>query len=361
GLFSEWLETRSVTKRRGEQLTDELVATVLQEGKVKFRNCRRFRHDRSKDNDRTSSPLSDQCLKALLFETSMDELAKTSLFNRYKTSSGVHFDPVLQKTGFQFHPVLDYKYVVGGVLDIFNCQQQKDLPLIVGSMGWEATIVESSIQQNPKAFFEGIPEPQIRTAYLFPKTGHTSLLAERFYGDKTFGVPAELMARFHSQKNENTYLYFFNYIGDEMSYSKGATHHLLTPFVFRTLETTDIKNIYKPSPVDRAVASVWSGYWQAFINATPTANDAKTPLAYNLNQRGIASITPHSPPPWGEYDAQLRNRLFINQSGNFTSTGQREFGDRETYNYDLQGAMSSRYALVEKYFYSQKRFSICDK
>lgn len=336
GSLTRWLENREITKDRGTHLTDELINLGL--GKD-LNDCR--------DVNSTESA-SDSCIKQLLFNTPIEELSKASLFSRYK-KNGIQYDPVRNKTGFEYHPVLDHKYVLGGTLDVFRCNQQKNLPLIVGSMGWEANIVESAINANPQPFFEKIPESLIRPKYSFPTTGQTELLAELFYADKTFAVPAELLARFHSQKNRNTYLYFFNYIGDNMSDVKGARHQLLTPFVFRTLETTGIKDVYLPSSVDRAVASVWSGYWQSFIERQP-----------NLVEEGITSKTVHSPPTWMAYNPSVKNRLFVNHSGKIVAPGQREFGGRQTYNFDLQGPMASRYQFIETYFFPSNRFSLCE-
>lgn len=336
GSRTSWLDTRKITQQRGSQLTEEL----LQDSSVTelFPNC-------------TKQNTTDTCIEDILFKLPIDRLQKTSFFNRYKKSDGSRFDPIRKRSGFEFHPVLDYKYVLGGTLDIFKCQQQKDLPLIVGSMGWEANLIENALAQssNPSSIFEGIPESKIRSAYAFPKLGQTTLLAERFYGDKTFGVPAEMIARFHSQKNKSTYLYFFNYIGDNMEYTKGATHQLLTPFVFRSLETTNIAQHFKPSPIDRAVASVWSGYWKSFIKMDPSS----------FSSAPIASQTEHSPSPWESYSSEIRNRLFINHSGKLLAPSKREFGGRQTYNLNLEGTLMNRYQLIESYYFPESKFSAC--
>lgn len=355
GSLTKWLDNREITKQRGTHLSDEL----LRDNSISktFSNCSQQYNRHVPIDEYRRQEINDICLFEILLTTSVDKLKKTSLFNRYKQPDGSRFDPVRKRTGFEFHPVLDHKYVVGGTLDIFKCHQQKDLPLIVGSMGWEGNLIEKALEQssNPASVFDGIPESRIRPAYTFPKAGHTNLLAEYFYGDKTFGVPSELIARFHSQKNRNTYLYFFNYIGDNMTDTKGSTHQLLTPFVFRSLETTPIAEHLKPSPVDRAVASVWSGYWQGFIKMDPTA----TNISSSQSKNTIVSQTEHSPSPWFEYDQEARNRLFVNHSGNLLEPGKREFGGRQTYNFDLQGPMKSRYQLIESYYFPSRHFSKC--
>ncbi len=331
GSLTSWLPTKATTRNRGLHLTNELIS--LGEGN-KYAEC--------------VDHVSNECWSKLLFETDINTLKKTSLFNRYLSEDGTRYDPIQKRSGFEFHPILDKKYVVGGILDLFYCGVQKNRPLIVGSMGWEANIVEDAIKKNPTPFFDGIRESTLANIYNIKGTENRTLLAERFYGDKTFGVPSQMIARYHSRKNPNTYLFFFNYIGDEMEYTKGATHQLLTPFVFRSLETK-LSSYFKPSDVDKAVSSVWSGYWQNFVMNNHSSGSI-------LNSRTI-----YSPPPWTPHTETNNSRLFVNHSGMIVSPGQREFGDRQTYNYSFEGILEDRYNFIESVYYNPQRYEKCSQ
>jgi para-nitrobenzyl esterase len=203
----------------------------------------------------------------------------------------------------QTQPMVDDSIVTKGFLKHFEEGTQKDIPLIIGSNGWEASVAIDAITSNPPAFFFGIDEEVLKDT--FQICTDQQLLAERVYGDKTFGVPARRIARYHSRKGNLTYLYFFNYVASGLltTFPKGAAHHFFTPFSFLTY-------IYKPelraafpavSPTDSNIANSYHGYWLDFLNSS-TLN----PSEQLINQLTI---------PWTKYNESTNNLLFVNDAG----------------------------------------------
>ena len=234
-------------------------------------------------NDFASVP--NSCKLQMLLDLSWQDLIKTPLGQ------------------IQTQPMVDDSIVTQGFLKHFEAGTQKNIPLIIGSNGWEASVAIDAITANPTAFFYGIDEDILKDTYQI--CSDQLLLAERVYGDKTFGVPARRIARYHSQKGNPTFLYFFNYVASGLTpfFPKGAAHHFFTPFSFLTY-------VYKPelraaypavSATDSNIANAYHAYWLSFLALNPaTAGDQLT------NELTV---------PWAKYEQSLNNLLFVNGSG----------------------------------------------
>ncbi len=331
GSLDSYLETKTLAEARGQQMTEALL-THLSSNPINHFTLESL--PACKINK-----TSDACMEEVLFKTPADVLKNTRYFNRYKNATtGEITDPLTKNSGFEFHPYLDSHYVPGGTIDIFKCGLQKNIPLIVGSMGWEADIVEKVIQKNPTPFLKYFNLTTLQTKFGIKDP---VLLAERVYGDRTFAVPARILARLHSAVNPYTYSYLFNYVGDNLTdevrtYSKGATHSMLDPFVFNSISTTRIKDFVKPTENDTAVAKVWSGYWENFIRGK---------IDNNGNIRSASGSTAL----WEPYDPQLDNRLLVNHSGKIVSPGVREIGSKHSYM--TSAFLKSRYDYIESVFF----------
>lgn len=282
----------------------------------------------------TFTQLSRDCSYAILRNTSTKVFATTNHFNNY-----------------DFHPYLDRKYVVGGTLKSFQCGEQKKIPFIVGSMGWEANIVQEAIAdqigKTNNQFLFGMDKARLMKAY--GKYDEFSL-SEYVYRDIVFGVPSKMLAEYHTNHGGKAYSYMFNYVAqnDNSHRSfKGANHSVLNAYIFNTMsDQPELRNAYRPTQKDKDVAKVWSAYYLNFVSN-------------NFNGDGsIKASTEVSSPNWESYNSARENRLFINAYGRKNAQGIRTVGDGQTKNY--AGLQSGIYEFLERVYFNKHLNEECN-
>ena len=273
-----------------------------------------------------SNELDSDCIGKILFETPTEVFENSNLFkNVYK--SGVT-------------PFLDGYYVPAGTLNRFKNKQEKNKPFIAGSMGWEGSVFEEELQEKLQAaeaevnlakkkiaydaIFYSKDRSELRNPGPYGKFTSDLWLAEALKADRVFGAPSQLLAADHAKNfpETNSYWYFFNYVGDNMPFYKGAPHHILNLFTFGTLFTQSVPmKAYAPTKRDFEVSKQWSGYWLSFIRG-------------NFNADGTLSseLAPSSAVHWRPYNEVDQNRLFVNWAGEKDARGTRAYGDGVTRN-----------------------------
>jgi para-nitrobenzyl esterase len=202
-------------------------------------------------------------------------------------------------------PMIDDELVFEHFMRSFEAGKQRPLPLLIGSNGWEASVALATIVATPTKYYFGLNAAELADVYKICDTS-TSLLAERVYGDKTFGVPARRLARLHAAAGHRAHLFYFNYVteGLRSTYTKGAPHTFLNPLTFHTYFYHPALRAAYPPPTakDQAVAGAHQAYWLDFVRGSST--DGKLRAA--------------GQPDWPSYAAAQAYLLFVNKVGAIT-------------------------------------------
>lgn len=170
-------------------------------------------------------------------------------------------------------PFVDDDLVPVPFMDAFEAGQQKPIPLLLGSVAWEASVGDGLIQEDPSQgtylspfdanrFMNDNCEDVLRWLHA-PSIEDDRALAHRVWGDWRFLMPARRLADAHASRQPATYHYWFNYVGDfqqarKQDYAYGAPHPMMMPYLFQTLLTQP---------------SLLSFYYGVERNETPSARD----------------------------------------------------------------------------------------
>lgn len=199
-------------------------------------------------------------------------------------------------------PMIDDELVLQHFMVSFEAGTQRPLPLMIGSNGWEASVAEAAIVAAPTTYYYGLDAAELADVYQICDLS-TSLLAERVYGDQTFGVPARRLARLHAAQGHRAHLFYFNYVteGLRSKYTKGTPHTFLNPLTFHTYFYHPVlRSAYPaPTPMDEAIAAAYQSYWLDFVRGTSTDGHLRAANS----------------PDWPSYEAQQNTLLFVNKTG----------------------------------------------
>jgi para-nitrobenzyl esterase len=157
-------------------------------------------------------------------------------------------------------PMIDGKWVAGGILDGFKAGREAKVPYLVGGNSNEASLYRS-VMKTEDEFAKIMDRKDAFLAAFDPeKSGNAERIVARYVTDQRISEPDRALAREHS-KRAPTFVYHFSYVPQaQRATALGAPHGGEISYAFNTLRGT-------PDEEGKAVAATMNAYWAAFAKA----------------------------------------------------------------------------------------------
>lgn len=163
-----------------------------------------------------------------------------------------------------FGPFLDGVSVTEDPSAVFRAGKQAAVPLLIGSNTWEASLMRA-LPANAKTQ-KLADSAAVKRLYQGEAQGAVAV-QQHLFNDVVMAAPARWVAREQS-KRAPTWLYRFGYVRTAHRDSMpGAPHGGELPYVFDTLEQSDVGKGGALSAQDIAMASAVADCWAAFVRS----------------------------------------------------------------------------------------------
>jgi para-nitrobenzyl esterase len=213
----------------------------------------------------------------------------------------------------QFGPIVDGRLMHESVTQAFARGHAADVPLIIGSNSFEASLLASA--HAPPAMYLSAQSAAAKAAYADEPTDQAKAYA--MFTDGVMGGPARWIAGKESG-GAPAWLYYFSF--RRAAYKDlfpGAPHATEIPFVFDSWDKIDLRlSKGAETPEDRALTRIVHACWVAFAKTgvptcpTPQPWPAYTPKRDQLMEFGDAvSVKTHFRKP--ELDAQQSSKTTL--------------------------------------------------
>ena len=184
-----------------------------------------------------------------------DDAAAAAALRKVPLSAMPYTGPFTSRAG----PILDGRYVQGGIAQGFAAGRQAKIPLLIGGNSNEASLFRPQAAQ-----LDAIPAARKDAAMAaFDPEGKGNRLqivndmATRLY----ITEPDRNISRLQSKAGQPTYLYYFSYVTPaKRASSFGAVHTAEIPYAFAGPKQ-------KLAPEDQPLATAVNAYWAAFIKS----------------------------------------------------------------------------------------------
>ncbi len=173
-------------------------------------------------------------------------------------------DKIVAEEG-RYGPIVDGRLMVEGTTEAFAKGHAVDVPLIIGSNSFEASLLPA-LHIPPEDYVAVQPET-LKAAYA--ELPNVKAEANAMFTDGAMGGPARWIAGKESG-GAPAWLYYFSFRrAVYRDYLPGAPHASEIPFVFDSWDTLDPKLSRGPAtPEDRAVTKVMHACWVAFAKTS---------------------------------------------------------------------------------------------
>jgi para-nitrobenzyl esterase len=161
-------------------------------------------------------------------------------------------------------PVIDGRVMTDNPGRMFREGRNHQVPLMIGSTSWEEGVV-ARFPMPLKAVLRDVDPAEARAVYgdLDDRT-----LAQTWFADTAFHVPARFMAAEAAAHGQPAFVYRFSYVTpSKRGQQPGANHSDEVPLVFGARVAAD-------SP-DREISDLLAGYWTQFARTGDPNGDAR--------------------------------------------------------------------------------------
>jgi para-nitrobenzyl esterase len=225
---------------------------------------------------------------ATLVNVSGDDASAAAALRKASLSAMPYSGPFTSRAG----PVLDGRYVLGGISEGFAAGKQAKVPLLIGGNSNEA-----SLFRPQAAALDAIPAArQVAAMAAFdPKAEGNKLQVVNDMATRQYITePDRNISRAQAKAGQPVYLYYFSYVspGQKAQLPYGAPHTAEIKYAFAGPKQTF-------APEDLALAKAVNAYWAAFIKAgNPDSAGGPawpkfTPATEASMEFGAAGPTPH--------------------------------------------------------------------
>ena len=172
-----------------------------------------------------------------------------------------------------FGPFVDGRLVTGTPAQAFASGSAIDVPLVIGSNSYEASLMKSF--SIPADRITGRLTPAARALYASDASSEDTLAAAVFT-DSVMGAPAHWIAS-RASGGAPSWLYHFSYVADmQRSRVPGARHGSEIPYVFSTGSALASRFGITLSNEDRAMESLVHSCWVGFAKTGKPVCDGQT-------------------------------------------------------------------------------------
>ena len=200
-----------------------------------------------------------------------------------------------------FGPFADGRLIPESPTRAFADGSAADVPLIIGSNSFEASLMQSF--NIPPDRIIGRLTPAAREAYA-GDGGDDATLARAVFTDSVMGAPAHWVAG-KEASGAPSWLYHFSYVAAmQRDRVPGARHGSEIPYVFSTGSALASRFGISLSPEDTAMESLVHACWVAFAKTGKPACGGETWPAYTRANDTLMEFGPKSGPVSGFRKAQ---------------------------------------------------------
>jgi len=176
------------------------------------------------------------------------------------------FGPIQREPGMSLMPCFIFgdEGLPKPILAIFREGEQAQVPLIVGSNSWEASVGElfGLEPEDLIALLGAIGEGLVKL--LYPNATDNRDLGRKLLRDLIFVTFAKRIAEAHARCGVPAWRYYFTYVA-ENSDDPGVAHGAEIIFVMDSFDTANIEGL-EFTETDRAIGKRVSSYWLSFAH-----------------------------------------------------------------------------------------------
>lgn len=170
------------------------------------------------------------------------------------------------------NPVVDGKFIVESVGEVFRSGRQHPIPYISGATSWEGSLLSFMQTADPVLGLFQLSREDASQLYgdVDERTLINNIERDFFFGSQRY------LAKHHGESGHNSWLYYFSRVLEtQQDKLPGASHGAETPYVFQTLDTMQGSGD-AISASDRAYAKEISAMWVQFAKTGDPNGDALT-------------------------------------------------------------------------------------
>jgi para-nitrobenzyl esterase len=190
-----------------------------------------------------------------------------------------------------FGPFVDGRLVTQTPTQAFTSGSALDIPLVIGSNSFEASLMTSF--HIPPDRITARLTPATRAAYAGDATSDQAL-AEAVFTDTVMGAPAHWIAA-KAAGGAPSWLYHFSYVASmQRATSPGARHGSEIPYVFATGSALAARFGIALADDDRAMERLMHSCWIAFAKTGQPACDGQTWSAFAPEKNQLLEFGPNT-------------------------------------------------------------------